>query len=380
MIRKKLTRLMVVAMSAVLVVGFSACGKKKADADNKETEHVTVSAESQSIADKELTKTRIVTFEYEDGDGNIVRLEGKAVAGEDGNATIEVEDKNGNKVTFQGKASTDSNGKLQVSDIIVKEAGTLVKDDGTEINVTSDAKIEKAEESTGEGTSDIAVSEDVRKEVETAKQEEKEITDAREEISNTENNVSNNDMPSDNQSSNTSDVNNSDNTENNISSDNGNGSSDNNTDNNTDNNIGNADSSDNPTPTPEPEPEPEPVVKTMVNPIDGKIYTYIEPDEMLAKYVKTDTEVYDLNRDVNFGGGTLPYAIKEMTTRPFFYKDGTYSIFYGYYSKSGDIMATPLQMGYDPGIRFEVIAVGRYDNGINVREYAFHYLKKYIDI
>ena len=125
MIRKKLTRLTVVAMSAVLVVGFSACGKKKADADNKETEHVTVSAESQSIADKELTKTGIVTLEYEDGDGNIVRLEGKAVAGEDGNATIEVEDKNGNKVTFQGKASTDSNGKLQVSDIIVKEAGTL---------------------------------------------------------------------------------------------------------------------------------------------------------------------------------------------------------------------------------------------------------------
>ena len=253
---------------------------------------------------------------------------------------------------------------------------TLVKDDGTEINVTSDAKIEKAEESTGEGTSDIAVSEDVRKEVETTKQEEKEITDAREEISNIENDVSNNDVPSENQSSDTSDANNSDNTENNISSDNGNGSSDN----NTDNNIGNADSSDNPTPTPTPEPEPEPVVKTMVNPIDGKIYTYIEPDEMLAKYVKNDTEVYDLNRDVNFGGGTLPYAIKEMTTRPFFYKDGTYSIFYGYYSKSGDIMATPLQMGYDPGIRFEVIAVGRYDNGINVREYAFHYLKKYIDI
>lgn len=374
MIRKKLTRLTVVAMSAVLVVGFSACGKKKADADNKETEHVTVSAESQSIADKELTKTGIVTLEYEDGDGNIVRLEGKAVAGEDGNATIEVEDKNGNKVTFQGKASTDSNGKLQVSDIIVKEAGTLVKDDGTEINVTSDAKIEKAEESTGEGTSDIAVSEDVRKEVETANQEEKEITDAREEISNTENDVSNNDVPSENQSSNTSDVNNSDNTENNISSDNGNGSSDN----NTDNNIGNADGSDNPTPTPE--PEPEPVVKTMVNPIDGKIYTYIEPDEMLAKYVKNDTEVDDLNRDVNFGGGTLPYAIKEMTTRPFFYKDGTYSIFYGYYSKSGDITATPLQMGYDASICFEAIPVGRYDNGINEREYAFHYLKKYIDI
>ena len=181
-------------------------------------------------------------------------------------------------------------------------------------------------------------------------------------------------MPSENQSSDTSDANNSDNTENNISSDNGNGSSDN----NTDNNIGNADSSDNPTPTPE--PEPEPVVKTMVNPIDGKIYTYIEPDEMLAKYVKNDTEVDDLNRDVNFGGGTLPYAIKEMTTRPFFYKDGTYSIFYGYYSKSGDITATPLQMGYDASICFEAIPVGRYDNGINVREYAFHYLKKYIDI
>ena len=365
---------MVVAMSAVLVVGFSACGKKKADADNKETEHVTVSAESQSIADKELTKTGIVTLEYEDGDGNIVRLEGKAVAGEDGNATIEVEDKNGNKVTFQGKASTDSNGKLQVSDIIVKEAGTLVKDDGTEINVTSDAKIEKAEESTGEGTSDIAVSEDVRKEVETTKQEEKEITDAREEISNIENDVSNNDVPSENQSSDTSDANNSDNTENNISSDNGNGSSDN----NTDNNIGNADGSDNPTPTPE--PEPEPVVKTMVNPIDGKIYTYIEPDEMIAKYSKNNESVYELNRDVNYGGGALPYEVKKMTTRTLYYIDGTYTVLNGYYSKSGDFTATPLQMGYAPEERLDAICVGNYDNGTKIKEYGFHYLKRYIDL
>lgn len=132
MIRKKLTRLMVVAMSAVLVVGFSACGKKKADADNKETEHVTLIAETKSIADKELAKTEIVTFEYEDGDGNIVRLEGKAVAGEDGNATIEVEDKNGYKVTFQGKASTDSNGKLQVSEVSKVEEGKSEAENETE--------------------------------------------------------------------------------------------------------------------------------------------------------------------------------------------------------------------------------------------------------
>lgn len=132
MIRKKLTRLMVVAMSAVLVVGFSACGKKKADADNKETEHVTLIAETKSIADKELAKTEIVTFEYEDGDGNIVRLEGKAVAGEDGNATIEVEDKNGYKVTSQGKASTDSNGKLQVSEVSKVEEGKSEAENETE--------------------------------------------------------------------------------------------------------------------------------------------------------------------------------------------------------------------------------------------------------
>lgn len=132
MIRKKLTKLMVVAMSTVLVVGFSACGKKKADADNKETEHVTLIAETKSIADKELAKTEIVTFEYEDGDGNIVRLEGKAVAGEDGNATIEVEDKNGYKVTFQGKASTDSNGKLQVSEVSKVEEGKSEAENETE--------------------------------------------------------------------------------------------------------------------------------------------------------------------------------------------------------------------------------------------------------
>ena len=58
-------------------------------------------------------------------------------------------------------------------DVKVKDAGTLVKADGTEIKITTDTKTEKAEESTGSSeTSDVKVSEDVIKEVETAKEEE----------------------------------------------------------------------------------------------------------------------------------------------------------------------------------------------------------------
>ena len=153
---------------------------------------VTISKELQSLANKELTKTGIVAFDYTDAEGNTVRLEGKAVASENGIATIEVTDASGNKVVFQGKAGTDANGKLTVSDITVKEAGTLVKPDGTEIVVADGATIESAEETEGDSSSDITVSEEVKKDVEAAKEEEKQISDARDEVSKIENEIANN--------------------------------------------------------------------------------------------------------------------------------------------------------------------------------------------
>ncbi len=45
----------------------------------------------------------------------------------------------------------------------VKDAGTLVKADGTEIKITTDTKTEKAESTGSSETSDVKVSEDVIK-------------------------------------------------------------------------------------------------------------------------------------------------------------------------------------------------------------------------
>lgn len=362
MIKKKLTRIIVVAMSAVLVVGFAACGKKKAVTDNTEKESVTASTETRSIADNDLTKTGIVTFEYEDGDGNIVRLEGKAVVQTDGETLIEVTDSKGNKVTFIGKADTEGD-KLTVSDIKVKDSGTLIKNDGTEVKISDGAKIDNANESTGSlENSDIKVSEDVIKEVETTKEEESKTED----ITVADNN--------------TSDTENSDNRSNAGASDTSNVDTSNDSSYVPDEPFVEPDAPDVPTEPEEPESTPEADVITTINPIDGKIYTYIEPDEMIAKYSKNNESVYELNRDVNYGGGALPYEVKKMTTRTLYYIDGTYTVLNGYYSKSGDFTATPLQMGYDPEERLDAICVGNYDNGTKIKEYGFHYLKRYIDL
>ena len=171
MIKKKLFKTSVILVALVTAFSFAGCGRKKtADVNSTDVTQATVSKETSSLAAKELTKTGIVSFDYTDADGNTVRLEGKAVANENGDATIEVTDADGNKAIFTGKAKT-VDGKLTVSDIKVKEAGSLVKSDGTHLEVTEDAKIEDAKESDGNETSDIAASDEVKNEVKDAQEE-----------------------------------------------------------------------------------------------------------------------------------------------------------------------------------------------------------------
>ena len=193
MIKKKLLKITLITTVIATILVSSGCGKKTANNDETTVQAVTVSAETSSNAAKELTKTGLVTFEYTDPDGNIYTLEGKAVASETGEAVIEVTDAEGNKVTFTGNAKT-VDGKLSVSDIAVKDAGTLVKADGNKIEVTTGAIVADASESTeGESNSDIAASDDIKQEVETAKKEESVIEAAREEVTKAESNVAAND-------------------------------------------------------------------------------------------------------------------------------------------------------------------------------------------
>ena len=193
MIKKKLLKITLITTVIVTILVSSGCGKKTANNDETTVQAVTVSAETSSNAAKELTKTGLVTFEYTDPDGSTYTLEGKAVANETGEAVIEVTDAEGNKVTFIGKAKT-VDGKLSVSDIAVKDAGTLVKADGSKIEVTTGAIVADASESTeGESNSDIAASDDIKQEVETAKKEESVIEAAREEVTKSESNVAAND-------------------------------------------------------------------------------------------------------------------------------------------------------------------------------------------
>lgn len=193
MIKKKLFKTSVILVALVTAFSFAGCGRKKtADVNSTDVTQATVSKETSSLAAKELTKTGIVSFDYTDADGNTVRLEGKAVANENGDATIEVTDADGNKAIFTGKAKT-VDGKLTVSDIKVKEAGSLVKSDGTHLEVTEDAKIEDAKEADENTVSDIAASDEIKQEVSEAKEEEKKIEEAKEEVKQTEaSNVANN--------------------------------------------------------------------------------------------------------------------------------------------------------------------------------------------
>ena len=193
LIKATLIKATLITTVIATLLASSGCGKKAANNGETTVQPVTVSAETASNAAKELTKTGLVTFNYTDAAGNTYTLEGKAVASENGDATIEVTDVQGNKVTFTGKAKT-IDGKLSVSDIAVKEAGTLVKADGSKIEISTDATVADASESTeGESNSDISVSDDVKQEIETAKKEESVIEAAREEVTKAESNVADND-------------------------------------------------------------------------------------------------------------------------------------------------------------------------------------------
>ena len=184
MIRKNLlkTTLLITVIATLLVQ--AGCGKKTAN--NITYTKTTVSSEAESNATKELTNTSPVTFNYTDEHGNTYTLEGKAIASETGDATIEVADVNGNKVTFIGKA-TITDGRILVSNVSVKDEGTLIKADGTEIKVSIGNTVTDAIENTdGNNQSDIVASDDVKKEIETAKHEEKIITVARDEVTRAE--------------------------------------------------------------------------------------------------------------------------------------------------------------------------------------------------
>lgn len=294
MIKKKLFKTSVILVALVTAFSFAGCGRKKtADVNSTDVTQATVSKETSSLAAKELTKTGIVSFDYTDADGNTVRLEGKAVANENGDATIEVTDADGNKAIFTGKAKT-VDGKLTVSDIKVKEAGSLVKSDGTHLEVTEDAKIEDAKESDGNETSDIAASDEVKNEVKDAQEEEKKIEEAKEEVKQTEaSNVANN-------------------TNNNSGNSNG-GNSDNN----------NAEPE---TPAPEPAPEPTPAPAPEPETPAEPEYKQPSPDDPSTWYI-IDTPTgpqYGENsfgnkvrgQDVNQGADVeCPYELEVATTR-----------------------------------------------------------------
>lgn len=364
--KTRLLRTTVIALAVLTAAfGMTACGKK-----NKVTENTTTTTDNVSEADKNNEKkpTKVV-FDYTDADGVTTKLEGNATVSDNGEAVIEVIDNNGNKAVFTGKASTD-NGKLSVSDIKVKDASTLVKTDGTEIKVTEDAKIEDATESTEETKADIA-----------AKEESKEDT---------------------------------------IVADGGNTDSG-----NTDAGAGNENAGDNgadsgnvsgtpgnepietpdvpsepdyvpdvpsePTPEPEPEPTPEPQpeepapaepeIITTVNPFDGKTYRYVEPEDMDYKIgLAHESEIVAINgnRDTEWD---YSCEFKTLTTRTFYQVDGTYTVYEGWYSMSGDFTATPKQIASQLGIDWHK-AFGAYtivgwfiDEEGDYTEVAFTYLR-----
>ncbi len=159
--KTRLLRTAVITLAVLTAAfGMTACGKKNKTTNS--TTDTTISTENVSVADKNNdNKPTKVVFDYTDTDGNTVKLEGNATVNDKGEATIEVVDEKGNKTVFTGKANTD-NGKLSVNDIKVSEGGTLVKNDGTEVKVTEDAKIEDATESTEETKADVAAKEDTK--------------------------------------------------------------------------------------------------------------------------------------------------------------------------------------------------------------------------
>ena len=348
-IRKNLLKATIITTVIATMFTATACGKKTASntADNTKPQ-VTVSAETKSVAAKELTKTSLVTFDYTDEAGNTYTLEGKAVANESGDAVIEVTDASGNKVTFTGKAKT-VDGKLSVSDIAVKDAGTLVKSDGSEIKVSTGSTVADASESNeGESNTDITASDDVREEVETAKKEEAVIEAAREEVTKAEESVKaddDNDKNNDTVIADNENNGGNENTENNNTGDSE----------NTDDNGGNTGDNNTPSPeptTPSPEPAPAPVVPTPA-PEEEK------PTEPTPDNSKGDSDngnnggtvegpngpMYGADyedkkmrgQDVNQGADkSCPYELKTVTTRYMYTSSTGFANRTGYYYVASD--------------------------------------------
>lgn len=376
MIRKKLLKITLITTIIATILTTAACGKKTAHNNNTISEtKATVSAEIKSIAAKELTKTELVTFGYTDADGNTYLLEGKAVATESGDATIEVTDAKGNKVTFTGKATT-VDGKMTVSGITVKDAGTLIKPDGTEIKVTTGTIVADAAKSDETTVSDITASEDVKQEVETSKKEEAIIEEAKEAVTKaeeiadntTDNNGGNSDdtVIADNGSNESSDNNQGDSG----SSDNNNagntdsnpGSSDNN---NSDNNGDNSDTPANPTPDEtedkkdeapapapaDPEPTPEPVGPTPDNSKDdadsGNDFPTVEGPN--GPMYGADYEDKNLRgQDVNQGTDKeCPYPLKTVTTRYMYTSSTGFANRTGYYYVAIDEHGCECESAFD---------------------------------
>lgn len=346
MIRKNLLKATLITTIIATILTTTACGKKTAGNNTTTKPQATVSAETKSIAAKELTKTSLVTFDYTDEAGNTYTLEGKAVANESGDAVIEVTDASGNKVTFTGKAKT-VDGKLSVSDIAVKDEGTLVKADGSEIKVSTGSTVADASESSeGESNTDIAASDDVREEVETAKKEESVIEAAREEVTKAEESVKaddDNDKNNDTVIADNENNGGNENTENNNTGDSE----------NTDDNGGNTGDNNTPSPeptTPSPEPAPAPVEPTPA-PEEEKP-TEPTPDNSKDDSDNGNNGGYDFptvkgpngpmygadyedrkmrGQDVNQGADKpCPYELKTVTTR-YFFSQGSYSNRQGYY-------------------------------------------------
>lgn len=360
MIRRNLLKTVLLTTVIATIIATTACGKKTANNNNTTSEtKATVSAETKSNAVKELTKTELVTFNYTDADGNTYTLEGKAVATESGDTVIEVSDNNGNKVSFTGKAKT-VDGKMTVSGITVKDAGTLVKADGTEIKVTTGTTVADAAKSDETTVSDITASKDVKQEVETSKKEEAIIEEAKkavtkaEEIADntTENSGSDSDdtIIADNGSNESSD-----NNQGNIGSSDNNdnaGNTDSNPDSSDNNNSDNNETPANPTPdetedkkdeTPapapaDPEPTPAPVEPTPDNSKDdadsGNDFSTVEgPNGPM--YAFTGDNYLIAGQDVNQGSNVdCPYALKTVTTRNAFlsnYGENAFRNITGYY-------------------------------------------------
>ena len=153
MIRKKLLKITLITTIAATLLVSAGCGKKAADNNTIQETKATVSTETKSVAAKEPTKIRLVTFDYTDENGEVHTMEGKIVADENGIATIQAEDTTGSIVEFKGNIITDEKGEVTVKDVVAKSDNPFVKEDGTD--VVADADNTVTDESGNEGNNEV---------------------------------------------------------------------------------------------------------------------------------------------------------------------------------------------------------------------------------